>query len=211
MTSSSSRGAIWPWATPTDASGSRRWILAATVWMVSTRLWTRKTWPPRSISRWIASPRIWSDQGSTWVMMGIRSRGGVWIRERSRTPGEGEVESPRDGRGGQGENIHGGPEPLEAFLVPHAEPLLLVHDQEPQVLEDDIAREEAVGPDDDVRLPPGPATGGSLLLLRRPEPAQGADPDRVVRQPLLEGPAVLLHQDRGRGQDRHLLCRPERP
>ena len=46
----------------------------------------------------------------------------------------------------------------------------------------------------------------SRLLLRRPEPAQGPDSDRIVRQALLEGPAVLFHQDGGGGQDGHLLA-----
>ena len=86
ITSSSSSAAIWPWATATRARGARDRTRAAMVSMVSIRLCTTKTWPPRSSSRAKASSSRPSSQGSTKVSTGERSRGGVSIRVRSRSP-----------------------------------------------------------------------------------------------------------------------------
>ena len=55
---------------PRGASGRMSRTRFATVAIVSTRLWTKKTWPPRSSSRRSASSRIASDQGIRWVMIG---------------------------------------------------------------------------------------------------------------------------------------------
>ena len=54
--------------------------------MVSIRLCTTKTCPPRSSSRANASSSSASSHGSTNVRIGDRSRGGVSISERSRRP-----------------------------------------------------------------------------------------------------------------------------
>ena len=48
ITASSSSAGICPWATPTRARGASDRTLAAIVSIVSIRLWTMKTWPPRS-------------------------------------------------------------------------------------------------------------------------------------------------------------------
>ena len=56
-----------------------------------------------------------------------------------------------NGRGAQGQHIHLGAQLLEAFLVPHAEAVFLVNDDQPQVVETHILLQNAVGADDNVR------------------------------------------------------------
>src|SRR6266567_2894686 len=67
------------------ASGMRRCSFCAITWMPWTRLWTKKTWPPRSISRRIASRIRLSSYSRMVVRMGRRSCGGVSIVLMSRT------------------------------------------------------------------------------------------------------------------------------
>ena len=89
--------------------------------------------------------------------------------------------------------------------MPDPEPLLLIHDQEAEILEEDIRGKEPMGSDDDIRLPLGQGKKEFPLFFRRSKTTQGSDTDRVVRQPLLEGSSVLLNQDRGRRQDCYLF------
>ena len=65
---------------------------------------------------------------------------------------EGEVEGARNRRGAHRQHVHMRAPALEDFLVPHAEALLLVHDDQTQVLEFHIGLHEAVRADDDVDL-----------------------------------------------------------
>ena len=86
ITRSSSPSAIWPWAASMRACGSswRSWSACASI--VSTRLWTKNTWPPRSSSRRIASRTRPADASATRVWIGSRSSGGVSMTLMSRTP-----------------------------------------------------------------------------------------------------------------------------
>ena len=86
ITRSSSRSFICPCPTATRARGTirRRWSPIASI--VSMRLCTKNTCPPRSSSRAIASSSRASSNGSTKVSTGERSRGGVCISVRSRSP-----------------------------------------------------------------------------------------------------------------------------
>ncbi len=54
--------------------------------MSSTRLWTKKTWPPRPSSLRSASPRISGSKRQTKVRIARRSAGGVAMIEISRRP-----------------------------------------------------------------------------------------------------------------------------
>ena len=54
--------------------------------MVSIRLCTKNTWPPRRSSRCTASRIRSSDTRATCVRTAMRSTGGVWITDRSRMP-----------------------------------------------------------------------------------------------------------------------------
>ena len=60
------------------------WSAIASI--VSMRLWTKNTWPPRSSSRETPSSIRPSSHGSTKVSTGERSRGGVCISVMSRRP-----------------------------------------------------------------------------------------------------------------------------
>ena len=54
---------------------------------------------------------------------------------------------------------------LDALLVLHAEPLLLVDDEQPEVLERDVVGEQPVGADDDVDVAGDDAGDHRVLLL----------------------------------------------
>ena len=62
------------------------WMKAVMEGSDCTRLWTKKTWPPRASSRWMASLMMVRLKPVTMVSMGRRSMGGVSMTERSRTP-----------------------------------------------------------------------------------------------------------------------------
>ena len=64
--------------------------------------------------------------------------------------GQRHVQRARDRRGAHGQHVDLGPQLLEELLLAHAEALLLVDDDQPEVLEADVALHEAVGADDDV-------------------------------------------------------------
>ena len=89
--------------------------------------------------------------------------------------GQGQVEGARDGRGGQGQDIHGGAELFESFLVHDAETLLFVNDDQAQILEGNVALQEAVGADDDVHR-----AGGELADDGR-QFARGCESGRAIR------------------------------
>ena len=76
----------WPWPTAIRTPGSSWRSCSAWASIVSTRLWTKKTCPPRSSSRRIASRTNPAEASATRVWIGSRSSGGVSINDRSRTP-----------------------------------------------------------------------------------------------------------------------------
>ena len=86
ITSSNSASGIWPWPIINLASGISSANSAAVCWMVRTRLWRKKTWPPRSISRRMASRIVSSLYSETKVLTGSRASGGVFITLISRIP-----------------------------------------------------------------------------------------------------------------------------
>ena len=122
-------------------------------------------------------------------------------------PEKGEVQRARDRGRGQGEDVHHTAQLLEALLVRHPEALLLVDDDQPQILEADVLREESVRPDQNVELPVARALEDVELLLARPEAAETVDADRELRHAVAEGHQVLLRENGGRHQHRHLLPR----
>ena len=114
------------------------------------------------------------------------------------------VEGARDRGGGERERVHAVPQLLEALLVGDAEPLLFVDDEQAEVFEHHVLRQEPVGADDDVDLPRG-HVGHDLLLLRpRAEPRQHLDADGKRREALAEGVLVLEREDRRRHEHRDL-------
>ena len=87
----------------------------------------------------------------------------------------------------------------------HAEALLLVYDEQAQVFEHDVLREQTMGPDDDVDFAARDLCEDLLLFLGRAKSAQCADAHGVVREALLKSVPVLLHQDCRRRQHCDLL------
>ena len=67
------------------------------------------------------------------------------------------------------EHVHAGPQALDLLLVQDAEALLLVDHEQTEVLERDVAGEQAVGPDHDVDVTGRDPRDDGVLLLRREE------------------------------------------
>ena len=87
-----------------------------------------------------------------------------------------------------------------------AEALLLVDDQQAEVAELHVLREQAVRADDDVDLAGGEIFERRLLFRLGAEAADHVDADRERREPVLQGLEVLEREHRGRGEDRDLLA-----
>ena len=120
--------------------------------------------------------------------------------------GQGQIEGARDGRGGQGQHVHGGAELLEFFLVHDAETLFLVNDHQPQILERDVALQEAVGADDDVHRAGGELADGGGQFGAGAEAGEQFDAERIIGHALAEGVEMLLGQDGGGGEDGDLFA-----
>ena len=87
-----------------------------------------------------------------------------------------------------------------------AETLLLVHHDQPQFLEPGRCLQQAVGADDDVRGAVSQLHQRLLRLLWSLEPGQLANVDGELAHPFGERVEVLLREQRGRHQYRHLLA-----
>ncbi len=119
--------------------------------------------------------------------------------------GQGHIQGPGDGGGGEGEDVHLLAHLLELLLVADAEALFLVHHQQPQVLEHHVFLEQLVGADEQVHLPGAqvvenlPGLGGGL------EPAEDPDLHRKGAEAVARRGEMLLGQDGGGGQNGRLL------
>ena len=80
-------------------------------------------------------------------------------------PGQRHVEGARNRGRGHGQHVHRRPQLLHPLLVGHAEPVLLVDDEEAEVLEGDVLGEQAVRPHDHVHRALPEALDHGLLLL----------------------------------------------
>ena len=96
--------------------------------------------------------------------------------------GERHVQGPRDRRGRHGQHVHAFADLLDPFLVCHAEPLLLVDDEEAEILELHVLRQQAMRADDDFNLPGDDVVDDLLLLRFAPEAAEHVDRGRGRRQ-----------------------------
>ena len=120
--------------------------------------------------------------------------------------GERHLQRARDRRGSEREHVDAGLQLLDLLLVAHAEALLLVHHQQAEVLEHDVVGQEPVGADDDVDLAGAQPLGHLPRLRGREEPGQHLDAHGVAGEAVAEGLVVLLGQQRGGHQHRHLLA-----
>ena len=119
---------------------------------------------------------------------------------------EGEVQRAGNRRCRQGEDVDLAPKPLEAFLRRDAEALLLVDDDQAEVAEHDVLREEAVRPDHEVDRTVGDAAHRALLVALAHEPGQQPNRQRERAEALPEGLEMLGGQDGRRYEDRNLLA-----
>ena len=118
--------------------------------------------------------------------------------------GEGHLQRPGDRRGGEGQDIHPHLHGLDAVLGLDPETMLLVHHEQTQLVEYDPVCEQPVRADDHIHLA-GPEAGNHPAGLgRSEEPAEHLHPHREGIEPLQEGLEVLLNQQGGRAQHRHL-------
>ena len=95
---------------------------------------------------------------------------------------------------------------LELFLVRHAEMLLLVDNDEPEVLELDRLAEQRMGADHDVDMALGEPFLGLGEFGGRDEARRLGDVDRIAFEPLGKGLHVLARQERRRHHDSDLLA-----
>ncbi len=121
-------------------------------------------------------------------------------------PGQAHLQGAGDRGGGEGQHVHVGAQLLDGLLVVDPEALLLVDDQQAQILELEIARQQPVGADDDVDRPVGQTVDHPAGLGRGEEAGQHLDPDRVAGEAVGEGLEVLGGQQGGGDQDGHLLA-----
>ena len=125
-------------------------------------------------------------------------------------PAHRHVQRARDRRRGQRQHVDLRAQLLEPLLVRDAEALLLVDDQQAEVLEAHVARQQAVRADDDVDLALRQRRDRLRLLGLAAEARQHGDAHREVREALGERDEVLLGEHRGRRQHRDLLAAQHR-
>ena len=132
-------------------------------------------------------------------------------------PDETHVQSSRDRRRRQRQNIHVLLHLLDLLFVGHAEPLLLVDDQQSQTLKLHVLREHPVCAYHDVHIAFFQPLDGLFHLPRCPESRHHVHPHREIFHSLDEGIVDLLRQDRRRNQVHYLFSllhrlegRPER-
>ena len=105
----------------------------------------------------------------------------------------------------QRQHIHIFLQLLDFFLVGHAEPLLLIDDQQAQVLEGHIPREHSVGADDNIHCPLLQSCNGLSDLSPGSEPAHQLYCHGKILHSLDKGCIMLLGKDSGGHQVDHLL------
>src|ERR1017187_7426545 len=118
--------------------------------------------------------------------------------------GQREVERARNRRGAERQDVDQLAHLLEAFLVQHTEPLLLINDDEPEIFEEHVATQQAVRADNDVHTAFAQELGDLCLFALRTETREHFDGDRVPRHAFAERVPMLFSENRRRAEDRDL-------
>lgn len=126
----------------------------------------------------------------------VRRRGGN--DRQVAQAGHGHIQRARDGCCGEREQMHVGAHRLERFLLPHAEALLFVDDDQAQILELHVWLQQAVRADDDVDIAAGDLLQFGLDLLGALEAREHFHLHRVIGEAVAEIAVMLLGQQRGR-------------
>ena len=114
------------------------------------------------------------------------------------------MERPWNRRRREREHVDLEPQRPKQLLLRHPETLLLVQDHEPEILRDDVAREDPVRPDEDVDLSLAEVGQDPRLLGAAAEARDHLDADGKVAVPLAKGVPVLLREDRSGAEDERL-------
>ena len=120
--------------------------------------------------------------------------------------GERHVERPRNRGRRHREDVDALLELFDFFFVRDAEALLLVDDEETEVSELHVFRQQPVRAYDNFDFARGEVVERGLLLRLRAEAADHVDPDRERSEPIVQRLQVLKCEHRRRGQQRHLLA-----
>ena len=94
----------------------------------------------------------------------------------------------------------------QLFLDGHAEALLLVDDEQPEILEGHVFREQAVRPDDDIHFALFELFERGFLLCFGAKARQHVDVDRVGGEALAKRLVMLSGEDGGRHEEGDLLA-----
>ena len=121
-------------------------------------------------------------------------------------PRQGHIQGTGNGGGGEGQHIHLGPQLLEPFLMADPETMLLVDDRQSQAFEIHIPLEQLVGADQDIHPARGHLLQDPLHLFLGAEAGEHLHLHRPVGETVLEVLVVLLGQQGGGYQHRHLLA-----
>ncbi len=121
-------------------------------------------------------------------------------------PRQRHLQRARDRRGGHRDHVDLQLQLAQQLLLLDPEALLLVDDQQAEVLRAHVAREHAVGADQDVHAALCEALDRGFLLGRRAKPRDVLERKRIVGEPLGERAVVLLGEDRRRRQHQYLLA-----
>ena len=101
------------------------------------------------------------------------------------------MQGARDRRGRHGKDVYLLPDLLEAFFVADSEALLFVYDQQPEVGELHVFREQPMSANQDINFAGFNFLQNFFLLLRAAEAADHLDRDREGSKALFERFEVL--------------------
>ena len=118
------------------------------------------------------------------------------------------VQRPRNRRRGHRQHVDALAHLLDALLVRDAEALLLVDDEQAQIFELHVLRQQPMRADDDVDLARRQVVENHFGLLLGPEAADHVDRHREAGKPIAQRLQVLKRQHRRRGEKRRPVCRP---
>ena len=117
------------------------------------------------------------------------------------------MQRARDRRRRHRERVDLEPQLAQQLLLAHAEALLLVDDDQPELLRDDVAREQAVRADQHLDLALAELAQRLLDVAGLAHARDGLDAHREVAEAVAERLQVLLHEQRRRRQHEHLASR----
>ena len=121
------------------------------------------------------------------------------------------VQRPRNRRRGHRQDVDLLPELLDLLLVGDAEALLFVHDQQAEIVERHVLRQQPMRPDDDVDLAGGQIGQRLLLLGLAAEAADHVDADRETRRSAPAASSDAETPARSSAPGTRPACRPSPP